>query len=1528
VLDNENEKMENGLVDYNDAAYTANPTIERKFSDFSRSAANNKQDVDADFDAIRISLASPEKIRSWSYGEVKKPETINYRTFKPERDGLFCGKIFGPVKDYECLCGKYKRLKYRGFVCDKCGVEVTQSKVRRERMGHIELAAPVAHIWFLKSLPSRIGTILDMKLRDIESVLYFEKYVVTDAGETDLIEGQILTDEEYYNYIVQDNLNEFKAKMGAEALYDLLKQVNLEDLERSIREELAATSSESSRKTLTKRLNLVKDFRASNNKPEWMILTVLPVLPPELRPLVPLEGGRFATSDLNELYRRVINRNNRLKRLLDIAAPDIIVRNEKRMLQESVDALMDNGRRGRAITGSNKRPLKSLADMIKGKQGRFRQNLLGKRVDYSGRSVITVGPFLRMHQCGLPKKMALELYKPFIYGRLEKKGIATTIKAAKRMVEREDSQVWDVLDEVVREHPVMLNRAPTLHRLGIQAFEPVLIEGKAIRLHPLVCTGFNADFDGDQMAVHLPLTLEAQLEARALMLATNNLLSPASGEPIVVPSQDVVLGMYYMTRMRVGAKGEGMVLSSAQEAERLYRTGMADLHARVKCRIKYFTKDENGEFVEHNELRNTTVGRAILSLLILPKGLSYDLIDPVKKLTDEEKAAIAARPETWFKAVSNEPLGKKQISKLLNQCYRTLGLKDTVMFADKIMYTGFKFAALSGASICTDDILVPEIKKSLIAAAESEVLKIQTQADEGQITSGERYNKVVDVWTHTNENLTKEMMNNLKTETAVNVLGEEETQDSFNSIYMMADSGARGSTKQIAQLAAMRGLMAKPNGAVIETPIVANFREGLNVLQYFISTHGARKGLSDTALKTANSGYLTRRLVDTSQDLVITEEDCGTTDGLEISAILSGNKVVEPLRDRALGRVLAEDILVPGTRDEVLIPINTLLDEDLIEKIEANGIDRIKVRSAITCKTKFGICAKCYGRDLARGHLVNKGEAVGVMAAQSIGEPGTQLTMRTFHIGGVASGAVVDNTISVKRGGKVILDARTVARESDGKLVVVSRSAYLYIDDPKVESHKLPYGSVLFVKNGDKVTSGQTVAEWDPHNHLTVSEYHGFVKFVDMEAGVTVDKKDDEGTGNSYIQVRESQNRTTAPINPGKPAPFVDEMPAVDDPEYDAKMKEYKSKKAAYENAEKQYKHYLTLYARYKEIIEKHPTIVLVDANGKPVLDSKGKQVSYQLHGKSIVRIAEDQEIGIGDIIATIPQKASGNKDITGGLPRVVELFEARIQKESAILAEQSGTISFGKETRVKRKITITPKAGAKDEDGNLLEPIEISVPLQRDINVIDGDEVQRGEPIADGPESPHDILRLRGIPAVANFIVSEVQNVYRLQGVTINDKHIEMIVRQMLRKCEIVDVGDSEEFIAGEQAEVVRVRIENEKLEALGKKPVKFRHILLGITKAALNNESFISAASFQETTRVLTESAIAGKVDELRGLKENVIVGRLIPAGTGYSYHLKRRAMAAQAELEKRLSSQELAEKNISNALNNIDNNSFINE
>ena len=1486
--------------------------ITRRMSELGREAQRQKDS--ADFDAIKISLASPEKIRAWSWGEVKKPETINYRTFKPERDGLFCAKIFGPVKDYECLCGKYKRLKHRGTVCDKCGVEVTLSKVRRERMGHIDLAAPVAHIWFLKSLPSRIGLILDMKLKDIESVLYFESYVVTDPAETDLETGQILSEDEYYERVSNDEY--FEARMGAEALLELLKNVDLSLEITKVREELDSTTSETVRKNLTRRLKLMEDFVASGNRPEWMILTVLPVLPPDLRPLVPLEGGRFATSDLNELYRRVINRNNRLKRLLELNAPDIIVRNEKRMLQESVDALMDNGRRGRLVTGSNKRALKSLADMIKGKQGRFRQNLLGKRVDYSGRSVITVGPFLRMHQCGLPKKMALELYKPFIYGRLEASGFATTIKAAKRMVEREDPEVWDILDEVVREHPVMLNRAPTLHRLGIQAFEPVLIEGKAIRLHPLVCTGFNADFDGDQMAVHLPLTLEAQLEARALMLSTNNLLSPASGEPIIVPSQDVVLGLYYMTRMRVGAKGEGMIVADAEEAERLYRTGLADLQARIRCRIVDYRKLPDGTFEENSSIRTTTIGRAILSVLILPKGLSYDLIDPPRKLTAEEQESLRQHPESWFKYVSNEPLGKKKIGALLNACYRALGLKDTVMFADRIMYTGFRFAALSGCSICTDDILIPKSKATLLSEAEKAVNEIQSQYEGGEITVGERYNKVVDIWDRASKNLSRVMMENLRTEEAVNILGETEKQASFNTIYMYADSGARGSEKQISQLAAMRGLMSKPDGAIIETPITSNFLEGLDVLQYFISTHGARKGLSDTALKTANSGYLTRRLVDVAQDLVITEDDCGSTDGLWITPLSSGNSAVESLRDRALGRVLAEDVIKPGTKDEVVIPYNTLLDEKLCDLLEANGIDRIKVRSDITCNARYGICAHCYGRDLARGILVNRGEAVGVMAAQSIGEPGTQLTMRTFHIGGAASAAAADNTVVVKRAGKVIINARTITRE-DGKLVVVSRSAHLYVDDEKFESHKLPYGAVLYVKNGEKVVSNTTVAEWDAHAHPTVSEYHGFVKFRDMEIGVTIDRKEDEGTGNSYIEVRESANRKVAPVNPGKPKFNPGEMPVLSDEdckdtekvkEFEVRLAQWKSDKKLYDAQEKNYRNYMSQMNAYKAVIDMRPTIYLVDENGSPVLDANGKEVSYMLHAKSIVRIEEDQEIYPGDVIASIPQKAAGTKDITGGLPRVADLFEARNPKEPAILAEYSGVVSFGKETRIKKKLVITPTE--LGPDGKPLEPFEIAVSSSRDVNVIEGDEVKKGEPIADGPESPHDILRLRGVEAVANYIVSEVQQVYRLQGVKINDKHIEMIARQMLRKCEIVDPGDSKEFIKGEQAEYSYVKSVNEELNRLHKRPVTFNRILMGITKASLNNESFISAASFQETTRVLTEAAVAGKVDELRGLKENVIVGRLIPAGTGFSYHERRRRAAELRALQSREGSDSVAQ------------------
>nr|WP_113746200.1 DNA-directed RNA polymerase subunit beta' [Anaerobiospirillum thomasii] len=1400
-----------------------------------------------DFDAIKIGLASPEMIRSWSYGEVKKPETINYRTFKPERDGLFCAKIFGPTKDYECLCGKYKRLKHRGTICDKCGVEVTQAKVRRERMGHIELAAPVAHIWFLKSLPSRIGLILDMKLRDIESVLYFESYVVTDPGMTELTDRQLLTEEQYMDALEQYG-DDFTAKMGAEAILEILQRMDLELEARSLREALETTTSESNRKKFSKRLKLIESFITSGNKPEWMILTVLPVLPPDLRPLVPLDGGRFATSDLNDLYRRVINRNNRLKRLLDLIAPDIIVRNEKRMLQESVDALMDNGRRGRAITGSNKRALKSLADMIKGKQGRFRQNLLGKRVDYSGRSVITCGPNLRLHQCGLPKKMALELFKPFIYGRLELRGLATTIKAAKKMVEREDAVVWDVLDEVIREHPVLLNRAPTLHRLGIQAFEPILIEGKAIRLHPLVCPAFNADFDGDQMAVHIPLTLEAQLEARALMMSTNNILSPASGDPIIVPAQDVVLGLYYMTRMKVGARGEGMILSDAYEAERVYKSGLADMQARIACRIHYYDKNpDTGEFVEKNELRLTTVGRAILSL-ILPKGLSYDLIDPKVDGVNEDTISEILAHKDWFTMVSNVPLGKKKIAALLNSCYRLLGLKDTVMFADHIMYTGFKNAAISGSSVCVDDMLIPKEKQSIIASAQKEVLSIQTQYENGQITPGERYNKVIDVWSNANDKVMKAMMSNLSVESAVNILGQEEKQASFNSIYMMADSGARGSPAQIRQLAGMRGLMATPDGSIIETPITANFREGLNVQQYFISTHGARKGLADTALKTANSGYLTRRLVDVAQDLVITEYDCGTSDGLEITPHVSGGDVIETLRDRVLGRTLANDVLRPGTK-EVLLPAGTVLDEKTCSVLEDAKIDRVKVRSPITCKTLFGVCAKCYGRDLARGHIVNAGEAVGVIAAQSIGEPGTQLTMRTFHIGGAASRAVAESGATVRNSGIVrILNAKTVIN-TDGKEVVTSRQTELTVMDDfgvSKESHKIPYGAVLDVKDGDTVKSGATVARWDPHTHPIISEVQGRIKYTDIIEGVTVDKKEDESLGIASIEVREIAARPTQ----GK---------------------------------------------------EKRPSVKIIDKEGNDVL-IPGTTVAaqYLLQAKAIVQLQDGAEVNIGDIIARIPQKAGGTKDITGGLPRVADLFEARAPKEPAILAEISGTVSFGKETKSKRRLVITPAEGTVDENGALVPEHEEMIALSRNLNVFEGEKVQKGEMIAEGPESPHDILRLRGVNAVANYIVNEVQDVYRLQGVKINDKHIEVIVRQMLRKCEVLDAGDSTEFLQGEQAEVAQVRLVNERLLSQGKRPVLYRHVLMGLTKASLSTESFISAASFQETTRVLTEASVAGRTDDLRGLKENVIVGRLIPAGTGFKYHQQRREEILRSKME----------------------------
>jgi DNA-directed RNA polymerase subunit beta' len=1375
-----------------------------------------QQNKTEEFDNIRIGLASPDMIRSWSFGEVKKPETINYRTFKPERDGLFCARIFGPVKDYECLCGKYKRLKHRGVICEKCGVEVTLTKVRRERMGHIELASPVAHIWFLKSLPSRIGLMLDMTLRDIERVLYFESYVVSEPGMTTLERSQLLTEEEYLDAL-EEHGDEFEAKMGAEAVFELLKALDVDADVAAMREELPTINSETKRKKITKRLKLLESFQLSGNSPEWMILTVLPVLPPDLRPLVPLDGGRFATSDLNDLYRRVINRNNRLKRLLDLAAPDIIVRNEKRMLQEAVDALLDNGRRGRAITGSNKRPLKSLADMIKGKQGRFRQNLLGKRVDYSGRSVITVGPTLRLHQCGLPKKMALELFKPFIYGKLEGRGLATTIKAAKKLVEREDPEVWDVLDEVIREHPVLLNRAPTLHRLGIQAFEPTLIEGKAIQLHPLVCAAYNADFDGDQMAVHVPLTIEAQLESRALMMSTNNILSPANGEPIIVPSQDVVLGLYYMTRDRVNGKGEGMVFTSPKEAEKAYRTGNAELHARVKVRITEYVTDEAGNRTETVTLTDTTVGRAIFSE-VLPKGVPFEII--------------------------NTPMGKKQISKLLNACYRTLGLKDTVIAADQIMYTGFHYAMIAGASVGIDDMVIPDAKKDIIEDAEAEVFEIQEQFQSGLVTAGERYNKVIDIWSNANEKVAKAMMTNLSKESVKNRDGEMEEQDSFNSVFMMADSGARGSAAQIRQLAGMRGLMAKPDGSIIETPITANFREGLNVLQYFISTHGARKGLADTALKTANSGYLTRRLVDVAQDLVINNEDCGTFEGVKMTPLIEGGDVVEPLRERVLGRTVAEDVLKPGT-DEVLVERNVLLDEALVDMLEENSVDQIQVRSVITCENDFGVCAKCYGRDLARGHMVGQGESVGVIAAQSIGEPGTQLTMRTFHIGGAASRASAENSVQVKTTGTLKLHNAKFVINSDEKVVIVSRSTEITIIDDQgreKERYKVPYGAILTTNDGSKVEAGEIVANWDPHSHPIVTERAAKISFADIDDSNT-EMQQDELTGLTRIVVND----------------------------------------LAKANA-------------------KEPKLILESAEF-------GLQ-EIRLPSFTTIEATDGMDAKPGDVLARIPQESSKTRDITGGLPRVADLFEARKPKEPAILAEVSGTIGFGKETKGKKRLVITP------QDGDHYEEM---IPKWRQLNVFEGENVEKGEVIADGPESPHDILRLRGISAVSNYIVNEVQEVYRLQGVKINDKHIEVVIRQMLRKCLITYAGDSN-FLEGEQVEVSNVKIANRELEKQGKIPAQYETQLLGITKASLSTESFISAASFQETTRVLTEAAVQGKEDELRGLKENVIVGRLIPAGTGFAYHQKRaaRKLAELQEIEEPSVSASEAELALTEALN----------
>ena len=1390
-----------------------------------------------EFDAVRIGLASPEDIRSWSYGEVKKPETINYRTFKPEREGLFCAMTFGPIKDYECLCGKYKRLKHRGVVCEKCGVEVTTSNVRRERMGHIELACPVAHIWYLKSLPSRIGLLLDMTLRDIERVLYFEAYVVVDPGMTPMEVGQLLSEEAYLDAL-EEYGDDFEALMGAEAVQRLLKAIDLKEEVETLKEEISRTNSDTKTKKLAKRLKVVTAFYESGNRPEWMIMTVLPVLPPDLRPLVPLDGGRFATSDLNDLYRRVINRNNRLKRLLDLNAPDIIVRNEKRMLQEAVDALLDNGRRGRAIMGSNRRPLKSLADMIKGKQGRFRQNLLGKRVDYSGRSVIVVGPSLKLHQCGIPKKMALELFKPFIYSKLQKSDLATTIKAAKKMVELEVPEVWDFLDEVIREHPVLLNRAPTLHRLGIQAFEPVLVEGKAIQLHPLVCTAYNADFDGDQMAVHVPLTLEAQLEARALMMSTNNILHPANGDPVIVPTHDVVLGLYYITRECIGAKGEGMVFSGIDEVQRAYENDVVDIQAKIKVRIDEEVVSDGEVTHSRTFLADTTVGRTIL-WGIVPKGLPYAMI--------------------------NQRMKKKAVSNLLDTCYRKLGIKKTVIFADKLMYLGFRYATYSGVSIGIDDLVIPSDKAGIIARAEEEVEEIEKQYASGLVTNGERRNKVIDIWSRTNDQVAKAMMEKIAKETVVNAEGESVEQDSFNSVYMMSDSGARGSAAQIRQLAGMRGLMAKPDGSIIETPITANFREGLSILQYFVSTHGARKGLADTALKTANSGYLTRRLVDVAQDLMVTEHDCGTKEGLTLAPHIEGGDVVEPLRDRVLGRVLVEPVVNVETGEEV-IPVDTLLDERLVSVLEENAIDRVKVRSAITCETKYGICSLCYGRDLARGHMVNVGEAVGVVAAQSIGEPGTQLTMRTFHIGGAASRATAANNVQVKTHGVArLLNMKTVER-SDGKLVAVSRSGEILIQDVngrERERYKVPYGVTLNVKEGDAVEMGQVVAEWDPHTHPIITEVAGKVQFVDLIEGITSHRQTDELTGLSSIVVTSAKQK-----GPGG-----------------------------------------------KEL---RAAIRLVDEKGEPVTMPGGNTVvSYFLPEGTIINLEDGVDVGVGDVLARIPQETSKTRDITGGLPRVADLFEARKPKDAAILAEISGTVHFGKETKDKGRLIITGADG---------ETYEALIPKWRHLSVFEGENITKGEVIADGPPDPHDILRLLGVNALSDYIINEVQDVYRLQGVKINDKHIEVIIRQMLRKAMVNESGDSL-LIRGEQVERCKVLEENEKLEKDGKALATYEPVLLGITKASLATDSFLSAASFQETTRVLTGASVEGKRDDLRGLKENVIVGRLIPAGTGFSYHKRRQELthledAALEEADKGVTAEEAAQA-LSEALSQAEEN-----
>jgi DNA-directed RNA polymerase subunit beta' len=1360
-----------------------------------------QENKEQDFDAIKVGLASPEKIRSWSYGEVKKPETINYRTFKPEREGLFCAKVFGPMKDFECLCGKYKRMKFRNVVCEKCGVEVTFSKVRRERMGHIELAAPVAHIWYLKSLPSRLGLLMDMTLKDIERVLYFEAFLVTDPGSTPLVHKQLLTEEMYFDALDEYGEDEFEAKMGAEAIQDVLAEMQLEKEAANLREDSLNTKSQTKLKKYNKRLKLIDSLIQSGNKPEWMILKVLPILPPDLRPLVPLDGGRFATSDLNDLYRRVINRNNRLARLLELDAPEIIVRNEKRMLQEAVDSLIDNGRRGRAVMGNNRRPLKSISDMIKGKQGRFRQNLLGKRVDYSGRSVIVCGPYLKLHQCGLPKKMALELFKPFIYNRLQTKGLASTIKAAKKMVEAETPEVWDILEKVVHQHPVMLNRAPTLHRLGIQAFEPLLIEGKAIQLHPLVCGAFNADFDGDQMAVHVPLSEEAQLEARTLMLASNNVLHLASGEPIIVPSQDVILGLYYMTRDKINQKGEGMVFTSPSEVLNAYEAGYTTLHAKIKLRIQDYSKNDSGKFEPSStRIVDTTVGRAIFSR-ILPNGLSFDLI--------------------------NEAISKKVVSNLIHVCYRTQELKETVMFADQMMYMGFQYSTKSGISFCSNDMTIPETKAGMIEDAEAQVKDIQEQYSKGVVTDGERYNKVIDIWSRTSETVAKAMMDEIGFEEFEAKDGKTEKLASFNSVYMMADSGARGSPAQMRQLAGMRGLMAKPDGSIIETPITSNFREGLNNMQYFISTHGARKGLADTALKTANSGYLTRRLVDVGQDLVVTEEDCGTDNGLIMKAVIDGGNIVQTLGAATLGRVVAEDVLIPDTYD-VFMPKGHLVSLGDSDKINDLGVESIKVRSTITCDTRYGVCASCYGNDMARGHKIGVGEAVGVIAAQSIGEPGTQLTMRTFHIGGAASASTAVSSINVNVDGTAHFEnIKSITNDNDD-LVVISRSAEVTIRNTKgqdVERYKIPYGAVVHVQEGGSVKAKEKIADWDPHTHPIITEQSGRVIFVDFEEGITVNRNTDPLTGLTFFEM-------------------------IDEAERSAAAKGLK------------------------------PMIKMVEESDSEVVLS-----THYLPSMVKINLEDNQVITAGEVLAKIPKDQSKTSDITGGLPRVADLFEARKAKDHSILAEEAGVISFGNPTKSKDRLIITSAEG---------EATEMMIHKWRQINVFDGETVEKGDVISDGPSNPHDILRLLGVEALANYVVKEVQDVYRLQGVNISDKHIEVIVKQMLRKVEVLDAGDSK-FVNGETAEYTRVIETNKQLTAQGKSLVTYQRLLMGITKASLATESFISAASFQETTRVLTEASTTGRVDTLQGLKENVIVGRLIPAGTGFAHHQERRAKRA---------------------------------